>query len=524
MTQLLTAAQMQAVDAAALAQGIDSYQLMCAAGKAVSDAAMELMSNRSGSVLVLAGPGNNGGDGAIAARELKRNGQEVCLLKFVSRRSAPAASRHTALLNDAARAFASWDGITRERLLSESVLDQASLQLIEQADLIIDALLGAGLSRPLDGVLASVVERVNAASATVLSVDVPTGLDGNSHTIQGSCIQADATVTFFRCKPAHFLYPGRALCGQLTLAQIGLTEAQLDPGWPACRLNGPDSFSHALPRLSPQGHKFDRGHVLVRSGPMTSTGASRLSAQTALACGAGLVTLASPLDALPVNAAQLTAVMLTACDDLPQWHKLLQDSRINVALAGPGNGVTPETQNCVLAALEADLQCVLDADALSCWSETAQRELLFRSLDAARQTPVLTPHGGEFARLFSDALAALAPVEFPSRLHQAKAAATVASSVVVFKGADTVIAAPDGRSAINANAPPWLATAGAGDVLAGVIASLMAQGMPAFEAACAGVWLHGQAATELGYPMTAEQLCRRLPAVLHTTSPVNRQD
>jgi hydroxyethylthiazole kinase-like uncharacterized protein yjeF len=387
---------------------------------------------------------------------------------------------------------------------------------------IVDALLGAGLSRPLDGVLAQVVERVNMSSARVVAVDVPSGLDGNSHATHGPCIRADVTVTFFLYKPAHFLFPGRALCGRKVLAQIGLSCLQLDPDWPACHLNEPGLFLGSLPSLSRAGHKYERGHVLVRSGPIASTGAARLSVQAALGCGAGLATLASSDAALAVNAAHLTAVMLRQCNDASQWRSLLQDSRITTVVIGPGNGVTDETRVCVLDALELGRQCVLDADALSCWRETDEREVFFQHLASSPQMAVLTPHAGEFARLFAEPAGESAIEHLPSRLHQARAAAKRASAVVVFKGADTVIAAPDGRSAINANAPPWLATAGAGDVLAGVIAALLAQGMPAFAAACAGVWLHGQAADVLGYPMTAEQLLGQLPRELKRLSPVNR--
>jgi hydroxyethylthiazole kinase-like uncharacterized protein yjeF len=270
-----------------------------------------------------------------------------------------------------------------------------------------------------------------------------------------------------------------------------------------------------------EGHKFDRGHVLVRSGPLQCTGASRLSAQTALDCGAGLVTLASGSDALPVNASHLTAVMLQSCDNISQWRALLQDQRINTVIVGPGNGVNVATRDSVMAALEAGKHCVLDADALSCWQNVADRRRLFEALVQAEHVAILTPHAGEFARLFVELSDSDSDSLSRSRLHLACAAARQAGAVVVFKGADTVIAAPDGRSAINANAPPWLATAGAGDVLAGLIASQLAQDMPPFEAACAAVWMHGQAAVELGYPMSAEHLALHLPHVVHELSPVN---
>ena len=518
--RLLTAAQMQAVDARALEQGLDSYQLMTAAGEAVCDAAIDLAVTRPGSFLVIAGPGNNGGDGAVAARALQERGHDVRVLRFLPR-SALSRSAREGAGTDAERAFADWQGEVHDCCLDEPQLDPAFAELIAQADVIVDALFGAGLSRPPQGMLADVIAQVNAAAARVLAVDVPSGLDGNTHQASASCIEATATVTFFLYKPAHFLYPGRALCGRKTLAQIGLSDAQLDPEWPLCLLNEAAFFSSLLPTLSSDGHKFDRGHVLIRSGPVSSTGAARLSAHTALYCGAGLVTLASEQEALPVNASHLTAVMLKRCDTVQQWHDILLDERINSVVVGPGNGVNEHTRSCALEALAAGKHCVLDADALSCWADPEDRQQLFKQLRAASCTAVLTPHGGEFRRLFGGLYAEEGAESAGSRLHLARKAASQASAVVVFKGADTVIAAPDGRAAINANAPPWLATAGAGDVLAGLIASLLAQGMPAFEAACAAVWLHGQAATDLQYPISAEQLLLQVPEVLRKLSPVN---
>ncbi|MGQ7845913.1 NAD(P)H-hydrate dehydratase [Granulosicoccus sp. 3-233] len=520
-TRLLSAAQMQAVDARAVAQGLDSFALMTAAGEAVAAATIDLLVARPGRVLVMAGPGNNGGDGAVAARALHEQGHRVCLWRFVSR-SDPSPATQGDAASDAERAFADWQGETHHCRLDESQLPPSLAELIARADVIVDALFGAGLSRPLEGVLAEVVALVNASVARVLAVDVPSGLDGNSHQVSGACIEATATVTFFLFKPAHFLYPGRALCGDKTLAQIGLGDAQLDPAWPVCQLNEPAAFEAELPVLSNDGHKFDRGHVLVRSGPMVSTGAARLSAHAALYCGAGLVTLASQEQALAVNAAHLTAVMLKHCDTVSQWRELLQDSRINTVVVGPGNGVDEHTRGCTLESLAAGKRCVLDADALSCWTDAEDRRSLFQQLQEAAGMAVLTPHGGEFRRLFPELSAEDRPGESASRLHLARQAARRTSAVLVYKGADTVIAAPDGRAAISANAPPWLATAGAGDVLAGVIASLMAQGMPAFEAACAAVWLHGQAASDLQYPISAEQLLTRVPDVLRSISPVNR--
>jgi len=450
---LLDASAMQAADRSAVDQGVDSFQLMHNAAQGICNHVISMIgaADEDARILVLAGPGNNGGDGLVAGALLRDSGyvvSVVCLCPLSTGQS------------DAAKAATMWG--SEVLMLDQPMADEIS-DAIDNATIIIDALFGAGLSRPLDEPVASLVQRVNLGQAKLIAVDVPSGLDGNSHLAFHTCIAADSTVTFFRFKPAHVLYPGRALCGTKHLVQIGLTEQHVFSNESDCQFNCPAVFADALPRLPVTGHKFDRGHVLVRGGPIHATGAARLSANTALSSGAGLVTLAT-------------------------------------SLLGPANGTDEATRVAVKLAIKAAKPCVLDADALSCWQGCAEEILPL--LAEGRAETVLTPHAGEFERLFANTQAS-APV---SKLHQAKQAAVISRSIVVFKGADTVVAAPDGRACINANAPPWLATAGAGDVLAGLIASLMAQGMPAFEAACAAVWLHGAAAVRLGYPLNAEQL------------------
>lgn len=487
---LLDAAQMQAVDQCAVAQGMDSFALMKNAAKGICDHVMQLLLDdghhlSNAPILVLAGPGNNGGDGLVAASLLRAQGCKVSVLRV-----GPDAIGDS----DAEKARTLWNA-------EELSLESTSLNTkLDEAAIIIDALFGAGLSRALDAPLAELVRAVNSASAKVVAVDVPSGLDGNSNQAFEPSIRAHSTITFFRFKPAHVMYPGRVLCGQKHLVQIGLTDAQCDSASAPCFYNSPGIFSKALPEPGSTQHKYERGHVLVRGGPLHATGAARLSAGTAIYCGSGLVTLACRKSALAVNAAHLTAVMLSECNDAEGWLKIVSDKRINTLLVGPGNGVDDETRNAVLLALQANKACVLDADALSCWE--GQSDVIVPRMAAMQAPLVLTPHSGEFNRLFgSDSIQAL-----PSRLHQARAAAQLCSAIVILKGADTIIASADGRASVNANAPPWLATAGAGDVLAGLVSALLAQGMPAFEASCAAVWLHGCAATHLGYPLCAEQL------------------
>ncbi len=484
MHELLTAAQMRAADAATIAAGTPGITLMEAAGRAVAETTAALVAE--GPVLVLAGPGNNGGDGFVAARLLAEAGRPVTLMLLGD----PAR-----LSGDAARAAARWPG---------PVL--AATADLPEAAVIIDALFGVGLDRPLTGLAAGIVAAANAAEAPIVAVDVPSGLDADSGQPLGPVIEAKATVTFFRKKPGHLLEPGRSLRGLLDLAQIGIPDSVLAETGVFGHENTPALWRVALPRPGGTSHKYTRGHVAVLSGPATRTGAARLAAGAALRAGAGLVTLASPGGALLVNAAHLTAVMLARVDTPEDLAALLGDTRYTAAVLGPGLGMDAQARALTEAALAAPQTLTLDADALSQFAGAP--EALFAAI-AARAAPVaLTPHDGEFARLFPDLAGRGAKTE------RARAAAARSGAVVVLKGADTVIAAPDGRIAINANAPPWLATAGSGDVLAGILGGLMGQRVPAFEAAAAAVWMHGAAAGEIGPGLIAEDLAPALRPVL----------
>jgi hydroxyethylthiazole kinase-like uncharacterized protein yjeF len=319
-------------------------------------------------------------------------------------------------------------------------------------------------------------------------------------------VHARHTVTFFRKKPAHVLMPGRIHCGEVTVASIGIPEQVLDAIPVRAFENGPALWRELFPWPKPDGHKYSRGHCVVVSGPAHATGAARLAARGALRAGAGLVSVASPPGAVAVNAAHLTAIMVKPFDGPMGLSALLADKRFNAIALGPGLGVGDATQDLVSAALAGSAAVVLDADALTSFADNSAglfAQLHFRS--------VLTPHEGEFERLFPGLL-----VKGPTRLESARSAARAARCVVLVKGPDTVIAAPDGRAAVNTNAPPWLATAGTGDVLAGMIAGLLAQGMEAFEAACAGAWLHGEAAARFGVGLIAEDIPEQLPHVLRT--------
>lgn len=485
MDELWSCAEMADADRRVGESGLPGACLMAAAGAAVADAVLARwpLARR---VLVLAGPGNNGGDGYAAARLLAQRGLDVTVAGTPPER----------LRGDAAEAAAQWTG---------GVSSLASADL-GAADVVVDALFGAGLARPLSGDAAEVVERLNAASLPVLAVDVPSGLDGDRGVSSGGpVVKADATVTFVRLKPGHLLLPGRALCGAVTVADIGMPDGVVDALGVRTFRNAPSLWRAVFPAPRAEGHKYARGHALVWSGAEFSTGAARLSATAALRAGAGAVTLVGPEAALRIHAAHVTAVMLKPADDAAAVSGLLGERRYAAAVVGPGAGEGVEP---IAAALLGGAgACVLDADVFSAFAGRADA---LAALIAERpgRGVVLTPHAGEFDRLFGD------KALDGSKLERGRAAAARFGAVVVMKGGDTVVASPDGRAAIADNAPPYLATAGAGDVLAGFCAGLLAQGMPAFEAAAAAVWLHGEAAKQIGRGLIADDLADALPAVL----------
>lgn len=486
--EVLTTAEMERADRLTIAAGTPGFALMLSAGQAVAEAAADFV--EEGPILVVAGPGNNGGDGFVAAAELAAQGREVSVVLMCER---------DALQGDAASAAKGW---------KHPVLPFTP-QAIGRPALIIDALFGAGLSRQVTGEAHDVIAAINANGAPVIAVDLPSGVNGTSGAIMGIAVRATETVTFFRKKPGHLLLPGRLYCGRIRLADIGIDAAVLDEIHPQTFENTPHFWRKSFPVPRADGHKYARGHALVVSGDIAATGAARMAARGALRAGSGLVTLASPRDALAVNATALTAVMVRPVDTVIEFAEQLSDKRFNAVVIGPGSGLGERTRDFVHTALSARRALVLDADALTSFADNPDR--LFESIKNSQDPQVvLTPHEGEFPRIFSD-ISNKHPGR--SKLERVRAAAERSGAVVLLKGPDTAVAAPDGRATIAANAPPWLATAGAGDVLSGIIAGLLAQGVPAFEAACIGVWMHGEAGREAGPGLIAEDLPEVLPAV-----------
>ena len=492
--EVVTIAEMAEADRLAAAGGTPGPVLMDRAGRAVASVAERMLVGRGGRrVLVLCGPGNNGGDGYVTASDLARRGfaVEVSGLVPVDR-----------LRGDAASAAAAWHGPVGDAAAADPVAH----------DLVVDALFGAGLSRPLDGAAAVLVERVRVARRPVLAVDLPSGLSGDSGAAMGPAIRATETVTFFRLKPGHLLMPGREHCGRVTLADIGIASSVLEEIGPTLFHDLPELWVSAYPKPAADGHKYARGHLLVVSGPMPMIGAARLSARGGLRVGAGLVTVASPPDALPVHAGQLTAIMLKPFEAVEGLVEVLSDGRKNAVVLGPGLGHgagAPALVGAVLKPGDGTRAAVLDADALTLFAGRA--DALGALVRAAHGPVVVTPHDGEFAKLFDgsgDVLGASTKVE------RARAGARRLGAVLVLKGPDTVVASPDGRAAIAGEDAPWLATAGSGDVLSGMVGGLLAQRMPAFEAACAAVWLHAAAANHVGPGLISEDLPEALPSVL----------
>lgn len=480
--EILTVAQMYAADRAAMRAGIPGTLLMEHAGMAVAREAVTLCGGRPCPVVVLCGPGNNGGDGLVAARHLSAAGWPVRVGLLGERAS---------LRGDAAWAAERWIG----------EVEVASPDLLSGAGLVVDAMFGAGLNRPLEGQALALLQAMAGQGVPVLAVDVPSGINGNDGVILGAAPVADVTVSFFRPKPAHYLYPARGHVGRLVIADIGIPDTVLASIGPTIQANSPALWRSQFPRPSVTGHKYQRGHALILGGPVM-TGAARLAARAALRLGAGLVTLACAPAAQLVYSLSMPSLIVQPIADAVGFTELLADRRRNAVLLGPGAGTGPLLHDAVLASLRAGKTGVLDADFFSSFAG---------QLSTLRQTGlddrwILTPHEGEFARLFGPLTG--------SRLDRARHAAAESGAVVLVKGPDTVIAHPDGRVRINHNAPPDLAVAGSGDVLSGLILALLAQGMEPFDAASAGAWLHGAAGEYCGRGLIAEDLPEAVPAIL----------
>lgn len=476
---LLNVDEIYRADAATIAGGISGAALMEAAGVAIAAQIRGRWASRP--VVVLCGPGNNGGDGFVVARLLAEAGWPVTVALLGDR---------DALEGDARTNADCWPGEVVP--LTPAALDGA--------DLVVDAIFGAGLSRPLEGAARAAIEAVNMGEAPCIAVDVPSGVHGDTGVVLGAAPRARVTVTFFRRKPGHLLMPGRDLAGEVVVADIGIPDAVLGDIAPSTFENRPPLWLDRFrwPRLA--DHKYSRGHALIAGGT-EMTGAARLAARAAMRSGAGMVTVASRPEVRAIYAADMAGLLTVPVSNAEEFAALLEDERLNAVLVGPGSGVSRTTRDMTLSTLAANKSVVLDADALTVFSDDPSA--LFRAV--RDKNCLMTPHEGEFRRIFR---------HVGDKLTRARAAAAECGAVVLLKGVDTVIAAPDGRAAINGNAPPDLATAGAGDVLAGIAVGLLGQGLDPFDAGCVAAWLHGEAARRFGPGLIAEDLPAQLPAVL----------
>ncbi len=468
---ILTPQEMRAAEEDLFSKGTDSFDLMQRAGNAVAEFVHAKWPE--GRIQVLCGPGGNGGDGFIAAAKLAKLWREVEVFCLVGKE---------ALTGDAAKAAAEWDG---EIKLLETALEAPH-------DIVLDALFGGGLSRPLDGIAAKLAER----GGRVVSIDVPSGIDGESAKSLGPCFRAEGTITFAALRPAHVLLPGAAYCGGVFVADIGVpVQTQLLE-------NSPLLWGRNLPQPGQGSHKHARGHLAVVSGNAASTGAARLAGRAGLRAGAGLVTLLSPPDAVAVNASHLTAIMLKEVASAEQLRETIESA--STVILGPAAGINTGTRKNVECLLSTDAKAVLDADALTVFAD--DHDALYKQL---RADDLITPHIGEFKRIFGDLLETEV-----NKVEATRQAAQMAGCVVLLKGPDTVIAKPDGMAIVNTHATRWLATAGSGDVLAGIAGGLMAQGVDTFTAAAMASWLHGEAGRRVGAGLISEDLEAQLPDIL----------
>ncbi len=489
--EILTPDEMAACDRGAIERGpFDGLGLMRRAGAAVAAVMLERFADAR-RVDVLCGPGNNGGDGYVVAEILRLSGVDVSVFSDGPPREggdAALAASECALWPQPLAAFSPGKG-----------------------SVVVDALYGAGLLRPLAANVQRAVGLVNAAGVPVIAVDLPSGVSGATGQVLGAAFRAEVTVTFVRKKPGHLLLPGKLLCGELIVADIGVSERIVAEAGVQCFENGPDLWRHNLPTPAIDAHKYSRGHVAVFSGGATATGAARLAALAAARAGAGAVTVLSPAEALAANCAHMTSIMVRRADTVDEALAFFAERRPAATVYGPGLSPEPETGLRLLELLDRASPAppaVVDASALT--SLAKEPGLLMPPFGGRASSLVITPHEGEFERLFPD----FDKDRHPSKVERARLAARQIDGVVVYKGPDTVVAAPDGRTAINTNGVPWLATAGSGDVLSGIVGGLLAQRMPAFEAACAAVWMHGAAARRFGAGLIAEDLPLALPPVL----------
>jgi hydroxyethylthiazole kinase-like uncharacterized protein yjeF len=511
--ELFSLNEMQRADALAMQSGILGLSLMEQAGNRVAYNIEQICEGPS-RLCILAGPGNNGGDAFVVARLLSERAYKIDTFNVCLK-----AVHNSDKESDAKKMREKW---VKEGAKLHSIEDWTTLkESIDSSALIIDGVFGAGLSRNIEGPLIEIIEFINQANTPVLAIDVPTGMNGNTGQIMGSALIADYTVSFHAPKQGHKLYPGKDLCGKLYIEDIGIPDRVTKTIAPKQYENTPDLWKACLKPRSSQSHKYNYGAVLVVVGDHTMRGASVLSSNAAIKAGAGLVTLAlNKEEEGTVHPKSFAAIMhnvIPETSDEKGWDQLFAEKKITAALIGPGACPTEETRQKCLALLKQNSLVVIDAGALTAFQD--HREALIESLSErslAHPKVILTPHEGEFKKLFP-------ALDLSDKVNAAREAAKETQSIVLIKGADTVIASPDGRVMINTNAPPTLATAGTGDVLAGIITALASnKDNPAFEAAAAGVYIHAECANQISLELVADDLVGQIPIAKKKVSEMGR--
>jgi len=476
LNQLLTVEDIRRAEEAALSEGISLETLMENAGHAVAEVIFKEFSKRP--VLILVGPGKNGGDAKIVAQVLKKNKWPVEVLS-----------------------------------LTHLPPCEKIQQLIDESHLIVDGLFGIGLDRPVEGEALKLIELVNESQKPVVAIDIPSGIEANSGTVLGDAIKATHTVTFLRAKPGHFLLMGRLHTGKLILKDLNVPEKIIPQS--SYYLNTPALWLDAIKEPQPTDHKYTRGACMIM-GNGSMPGAVKLAALAARRVGTGLVRLTCKAEDYPIFASTTLGDIITPIASAKKFLELVKDDHFNALLWGTGAFPTESTRQQALLLLSLKKACVLDGGALSSFEG--------RTLELTghlHENVILTPHEGEFIRLFPHLGFLKNKVE---KAHKAHKAAVEAGATIVLKGYDTIIASPQGEVIINANAPATLATAGTGDVLAGLMAGLLAQGVPPFKAAAAAVWIHGECASRRGLGLIVEDLLGEIPGVLQFLSVLRKKN
>ena len=480
---IFTSNEMMAADQLAIKNGISSQSLMHNAGEAVLK---NLPLDHNGIVLIICGPGNNGGDGYVVAGLLSNLGVtvEVVSLEFGK--------------------IPSKDNQFYKNKLDQLLFKKTPSDL-SNYEYVVDALFGMGLSRNLSEEINDLINDINSADLDVYSIDVPTGINSDTGEVHGTAFKSKKTVTFFNKKLCHYLLPGRQYCGEIVVEDIGISKNVIKKIMPKIKNNEPSLWIDQFPFPISSDHKYSRGMLVINTGPKYQTGAARLAGRSALRVGAGAVTMVCDEETAEILEPQISVELLSVIKEKNDFQKLLKDKRVSSVLVGPGNGVNDETKARTLMALAFVDNCVIDADAITCFEDNPTE--LF--IDTYPHT-ILTPHEGEFKRLFGEDIASM-----NDKVLRCIEAAKLAGSIILLKGSDTVIASPDGNVVINSSEAPYLATAGSGDVLAGIIASLVGENkMKAFDAACAGAYIHSKLGEMIGPGLIAEDLIDNIPLMI----------